>query len=266
MAAALDGWTPGPRAGGDRALAYALLASVALHAVLMFALHAPRFPARPSGESEPPLVAYLVPARAAPAKAPQPAATPPRPESKTISIAPEHVQARHRAPASPKRHRVETPKRSEATIRTASESATPPSARPSDRVLPAAQAPQAAALAPGEAAPGPAASAAASADRAAALEQYRRALIAEARRYRDYPLVALDKGWRGKVDVRMAVAADGALASLGVNRGSGHEVLDRQALEMIRKAKPLAPIPPALRGHGFTVDIPVIFDLREPSA
>ena len=62
------------------------------------------------------------------------------------------------------------------------------------------------------------------------------------------------------------LSQEAALASLGVNRGSGHEVLDRQALEMIRKAKPLAPIPPTLRGHRFTLDIPVIFDLREPSA
>ncbi|MDA8108316.1 MAG: energy transducer TonB, partial [Betaproteobacteria bacterium] len=103
-------------------------------------------------------------------------------------------------------------------------------------------------------------------DRAAALAQYRLALIAEAQRYREYPRLALDNDWRGKVDVRMAVAANGALASLSVDRGSGHEVLDRQALEMIRKAKPRAPIPAALRGRDFMLDIPVIFELREPSA
>jgi hypothetical protein len=40
-------------------------------------------------------------------------------------------------------------------------------------------------------------------------------------------------------------------------------VLDQHALEMIERAKEMAPIPPALRGKEFTVDVPIVFSLRE---
>ena len=61
----------------------------------------------------------------------------------------------------------------------------------------------------------------------------------------------------------MVIGTDGTIASISIKTGSGFEVLDQQALEMIRKAKPLAPIPAQLRGKGFTVDVPVVFSLRE---
>jgi TonB family protein len=47
-----------------------------------------------------------------------------------------------------------------------------------------------------------------------------------------------------------------------VKSSSGYEILDNVAVDMIKKAKPLTPIPAALRGKEFTVDIPVIFDLQ----
>jgi outer membrane biosynthesis protein TonB len=40
-------------------------------------------------------------------------------------------------------------------------------------------------------------------------------------------------------------------------------VLDQQALDMIRRAKSLTPVPSALRGREVTLDVPVIFSLRE---
>ncbi len=84
-----------------------------------------------------------------------------------------------------------------------------------------------------------------------------------ARRYKKYPRVAMDNNWEGKVEVRMVIGANGMIASISVRSGTGHEILDQQALDMIRKAKPLAPIPAALRGKEFTVDLPVIFSLKD---
>lgn len=97
------------------------------------------------------------------------------------------------------------------------------------------------------------------------LEQYRHAIMAQARRYAYYPQVARDNGWQGKSEVRMVVAADGKVAALELKHGSGYVVLDREALGMLRKAQPHAEIPDALRGRRFTVVISVIFRLREPS-
>ena len=93
--------------------------------------------------------------------------------------------------------------------------------------------------------------------------QYRAAIIAQAKRYRRYPRFARDNGWQGKVDVRMAIGADGAIASLRVARSTGYAILDQQALEMVRSARPQAPIPDALRGKAFGIDVPVIFSLRD---
>jgi protein TonB len=97
----------------------------------------------------------------------------------------------------------------------------------------------------------------------ATLGQYRIAIIAAAKRYKRYPRLALDNNWEGQADVRMTIGADGNIVSLGIRSRSGYEVLDQQALEMIRKAKPLTPIPPGLRGKAFTVDVPVVFSLKE---
>jgi protein TonB len=88
-------------------------------------------------------------------------------------------------------------------------------------------------------------------------------LISMARRYKRYPRVALDNNWEGRVVVRMLIGANGMIASLQVTASSGHDVLDEQALDMIRKAKPLVPIPPAMRGREFPVEIPVHYNLKD---
>ena len=72
----------------------------------------------------------------------------------------------------------------------------------------------------------------------------------------------MDKGWQGRVEIRLVVGANGMIQSSLVKASSGYEILDNQALDMVMKAKPLTPIPAALRGREFSVDIPVIFDLQ----
>ena len=93
------------------------------------------------------------------------------------------------------------------------------------------------------------------------MDQYRLALIAATRRYKRYPAIAMEKGWQGRVEVRMVIGANGMLADASVRSGSGHEILDRQAVEMLKKGKTTIPIPAKLRGREFHVDVPVIFNL-----
>lgn len=97
---------------------------------------------------------------------------------------------------------------------------------------------------------------------AGTLGQYRLALIGVARRYKRYPARAVENGWQGRVEVRLVIGSNGSTQKASIKTSSGYEILDNEALDMIRKAKPLAPIPPSLRGREFTVDIPVIFDLQ----
>jgi protein TonB len=53
------------------------------------------------------------------------------------------------------------------------------------------------------------------------------------------------------------------LTSVSVKTGSGHEVLDQQALEMFKRATPLVPIPSALRGKEFSIELRAIYNLRD---
>ncbi|MGC2520094.1 MAG: TonB family protein [Burkholderiales bacterium] len=108
---------------------------------------------------------------------------------------------------------------------------------------------------PGETAARPAAD-------AGTLDQYRLALIDAAGRYKRYPVQAMENGWQGRVEIRLVIGVNGMIRTAGVKTSSGYRILDDQAMDMVKKAKPLTQIPSALRGREFTVDIPVIFDLQ----
>jgi protein TonB len=96
-----------------------------------------------------------------------------------------------------------------------------------------------------------------------ALERYRQGVIGQAARYKRYPRAAIDNNWEGEVVVRMTIGADGRIAALRVARSSGHEVLDRQALEMFRDAKPFVQVPGELRGREFELELRAVYNLRD---
>jgi len=94
-------------------------------------------------------------------------------------------------------------------------------------------------------------------------DAYRLALIDAAKRYKRYPVQAMERGWEGRVEIRVVVDANGAIKSALVKSSSRYQVLDDQALEMVRKAfNALAQVRPAPRGREFTVDVPVVFELQ----
>lgn len=243
---------------GSRALNYAVVASLVLHGSLLFLLsldqHAKRERSAPG-----PIVARLVAAPQPPAPSVTPQLEPPKPRVAEPPAKPKpRAKPAIRPAPVPKPSPIPVPPRKEAPAPT-----TPAQEQPS---LPAtAASPAATPSAPSATAPAsesPAKAAPPSAE-AGALEKYRSDLIGMARRYKRYPRVALDNNWEGRVVVQMVVGANGMIASLRVTTSSGHEVLDRQAVDMLRKAKPLVPIPPAMRGREFSVEIPVIYDLKD---
>jgi protein TonB len=91
-------------------------------------------------------------------------------------------------------------------------------------------------------------------------DAYRLALIDEAKRYKRYPPRAVERGWEGRVEIRVTVDANGTIKSAAVKSSSRYQILDDQALEMVRKA--LAQVRPAPLGREFTVDVPVVFELQ----
>jgi len=94
------------------------------------------------------------------------------------------------------------------------------------------------------------------------LEKYRLALIDAVKRYKRYPTYAMERGWQGRVEVRLVVGSNGAVRSALIKRSSNYRILDDQALDMVKKGTGREPIPSALHGREFTLDIPVIFELQ----
>jgi protein TonB len=238
----------------DRTFAIAVAASVLAHALVLLAIPGLLDPVR-KRLSAAPIVAHLVPTR----PAPEP---PPVVEARREPKTPETPRPARQPP-------VDRSNRPAATAQTTTapviQSPTPPEAPRIAAPIPPAPVPpkpSSAATKPEPTAP-PVAAVPGEASDPLTLGQYRIAIIAAAKRYKKYPRIAIDNNWEGQAEVRMEIGADGAVGSIRIKVSSGFDSLDQQALEMIRKAKPLAPIPAALRGKGFTVDVPVLFSLKD---
>ncbi|MGH8674057.1 MAG: TonB family protein [Burkholderiales bacterium] len=231
----------------NRAIGVALLVSIALHAALLFLLPTLRDAQQRRNDMRDPILARLTQPQVQSAANPVLPQAPPQTRKPVFASSVPKPQPRVRATPELVPTAPEQPRSVEPALASAETA-------PSMQVVTVAQP----ALAPS-------AQAAERAD-AGTLAQYRLALIGAARLYKRYPRVALDNNWQGKVEVRIAIGAGGAISMLSVRTSTGHHVLDQQALEMIEMAKAMAQIPPALRGREFAVDIPVIFSLREPDA
>lgn len=95
-----------------------------------------------------------------------------------------------------------------------------------------------------------------------ARSRYGNALWGAISKHKKYPKVAAMRGWQGEAVVELELDGNGKLKSKKITQSSGHEVLDKQALEMVEKALPLPVAPEALRGTNFTITVPVPFKLE----
>jgi protein TonB len=77
-----------------------------------------------------------------------------------------------------------------------------------------------------------------------------------------YPRQALENKWQGLAEIRLAVNAEGFIEKTSVARSSGHEILDDQATEIVKRAKQVTPVPNLLQGREFSVDVPILFELN----
>ncbi|WP_333784725.1 energy transducer TonB [Thermocrinis sp.] len=77
-------------------------------------------------------------------------------------------------------------------------------------------------------------------------------------RYANYPPIARRMGWEGKVLISFVLEPSGEIRDLKILKGSGYEVLDREALEAIKRSYREFPKPPA----SVIVRLPVAFRLE----
>ena len=87
-------------------------------------------------------------------------------------------------------------------------------------------------------------------------------LSREIAKHKQYPRIAQMRGWQGEATIELKIDGSGTLLSSRIVTSSGHDVLDKQGLEMVRKASPFPPPPEALRGRNFEILVPVSFKLE----
>jgi protein TonB len=229
------------RDGAARALAIAFLASILLHAAVFSVLPLWRELSALVPPVPEPLIARVV--------RPEPPPPPPAPvqESRRPVPPPPKVRAPIAGPA-PAPEPVPAPQAPapappQPTL--APEPVPAPAAVPAQIVVAPAPPPAAPAIDP------------------RAVARFEQSLLDEAAEHKRYPRVAIDNNWQGEVMVRMTIGTDGRIARLSVERSSGYGVLDRQALEMFRNAKPRVPIPAELRGKEFDLELRAVYSLRD---
>lgn len=218
----------GRESTGDRLLP-ALALSIALHGLMLWPEALPRL-AQQAGR---PLTATLRAAPVAELPAAPVHAAPPAVQKSEKRNVPERVVAVHAAPApqgQPPAAEGESP-----SFAGSGEVKRNLSARPGEPASPDAE----------------------------GLRAYRIVLAREARVHRYYPPLARERGWTGTAEVSVDVSREGQARQILLARSSGHEVLDREAVNMMSRAAASAALPDSLRGREFAVRLPVVFDLDD---
>lgn len=78
--------------------------------------------------------------------------------------------------------------------------------------------------------------------------------------YKRYPAIARRNGWEGEVVVRLTIGGDGHLVQAEIEKSSGYEVLDRDALDLVHTATPVEIRQP--QQEHITLSLPVRYQLR----
>ena len=94
------------------------------------------------------------------------------------------------------------------------------------------------------------------------LESYSSLLANAIAKYKQYPKIAQMRGWQGTVIADLEIDSKGTVISIKIKKSSTYEVLDNEALEMIRKASPFPAPPESFRGKNFNVLVPISFKLE----
>ncbi len=92
--------------------------------------------------------------------------------------------------------------------------------------------------------------------------QYGALLASEIVKYKQYPILAKRTRQQGNVILQVQINSLGKLITAQVFQSSGYELLDSQAMEMVKKATPFSHPPSALGERDLTLLVPVSFRLN----
>lgn len=85
-------------------------------------------------------------------------------------------------------------------------------------------------------------------------------------RHMHYPVQARLNGIEGTAVVRVVMSRDGRILSYQLEQSSGHAVLDREAIEAVKRSAPLPPLPPEMKQIELKLRLPLVFSVRNYEA
>ncbi|MGO8917381.1 MAG: energy transducer TonB, partial [Stellaceae bacterium] len=80
-------------------------------------------------------------------------------------------------------------------------------------------------------------------------------------KYKRYPEPAQKDKQQGQLVVSFTILRDGTVLDPRIEHSSGFPLLDAAALQMLRDASPVPPLPQSYRAPRVAVDLPVQFSL-----
>lgn len=93
-------------------------------------------------------------------------------------------------------------------------------------------------------------------------QSYYVAVTARLERARGYPKEARRRGYEGTVLLKIELERDGSLLTCAVLRGSGRDILDKEALQTVRRAAPFPQVPESITGELQTLTVPLCYTLK----
>lgn len=95
-----------------------------------------------------------------------------------------------------------------------------------------------------------------------ARNRYGNLLQQQIAKHKQYPKIAQMRGWQGEAELDLHLDGNGNVLKSSIKTSSGFEALDKQALEMVKKASPFPAPPDVLKGRAFNLTIPISFRLE----
>ncbi|WP_238525763.1 energy transducer TonB [Methylovorus glucosotrophus] len=242
-------------------LQWALIISIAVHAILIWQLPNLKFDSPPEPQVlQIELATPVKKQEETPAEAPAPAPEPPKPEpvvKPEVKPQPKPVIKPSPEVAPPPVERKPDPSPPVMTT-------TPQPEAPKAETAPAPAPVAAAQPAPAAPAEPPKVAATSQQDLDAAKNEFGNSVFNVLAKYKKYPNIARRNNMQGTPVLELELDAQGHIINGRIKQSGGYEVLDRQVLDMYRQALSSLPIAPStLQGKITTLSIPISFRLEE---
>ena len=94
------------------------------------------------------------------------------------------------------------------------------------------------------------------------MRSYRQTLFAWLQKHQRYPRRLKRRGIEGEVSLFFSIDRQGRLLESRITQSSGHEGLDKAALDLLREASPMPALPNTILNDVFEVSVPIRYSVR----